>query len=361
MEIEKIKVETISYNNSKNIRDYNVISITDLELLNTWIDNSLIKFKGFQGKLLFLKDTTFPRYKFSDYSVNNNKVVRRVREAKSANALVLDLNYFKDLISKGLRNISYFQGIRVDSEGNNIHINISDYDENKPIPFIKKCYHINSYNIKIITNLGYLLHIYNNFNSLKIINVFDLSEEVNKGNDIIDVEFAKSINQLLGADDASVKLGMEMLTNCNFEASLLHIMILIANNNRKIRNNDYYSSVNFKNFRNKLYNYTNIHFDYLKTNTNDTVQEFLKIEGKSLLETDVDYIKDCIREELEQSITFIHNGYTISNFDITLNIDPSKIIANKVINTVVEQEESEVVKEVIEEQVESVIDDLNVY
>ena len=335
IEIRNIIIQSTGnrWNNNNQIRkdNYKAISKDDIILLSNWLSNAKIQFKGFKGKVYFLKGTEFPRYKFTEYSRNNNEIVKKVINPKNSKAIVLNFNNYDTTLKSMLDNITYLLLIAPNEYTNS---------QVESVVNIEQLFKFNKYNNKEFNFITYLIDIYNNFQHLSVIDAFDLNDVINEGNSIIDTEYAKSISSLLGSkDNESIKLGMEMLTNVDFDASLLHIMLLINKHYSNMRYHAYNNSVNFSNFKNKYFNSTKIKIEYSYNNeVNKIIKSFLRLENKFIFEEDISYIKDVLMEEFNQNNNFENQGYEIINYDIKLNIDPLKIIKRPTVDLFTEPE-----------------------
>lgn len=327
MEIKQILTEYSNSSGTKHYNNHSFISSGDLDILKTWYESNIISFKGFNGKVFFSPLTTFPRYKFTEYSRNNNQIVKRVRDLANSDIVVIDTNKFSKSFNIGSPKI--FQKITdscTDTDpkylGLPVYITVSTISA-----YCEEGYNLNMYSA--FEELKFLVHLYNNKNSIKLVSVSEVNTEINKQYQTINSVLARSLNLLLGSDDvANVKLGMEMITNVDIEASLLHLMILSSTNNIRIRDNDYYSSTNFKSFRNKLCELSKkVDFKYFNGESIiNNIKEFLSMDNKFIQEEDVDYCYKLIEEELREQFKLEEDGFVLDKFTIKLNIDPNKII-----------------------------------
>lgn len=325
IKLEDVVVEyTNSWNKNVFYNYYKVITKEDVEELKNWLKGSVVKFNGNNGKVFFHTDTEFPRYKFTEYSRNNNKV-RRVKKAISADVIVLDV----DRYVKILESIESFMQKKYYITGKKSNDGLYDlYQETTGSSCTIEGYVLNKYYNEHINTLEILIELYNNNNQLKSVKIQDLNEVITKNSNPITVEMSEQIDRLLSShDNETVKLGMEFLTNCDFEASLFHIILLCGKHGGKMKSNPYWNSTSFKTFRDVLLT-KNVNVEYLRGNNSiKSVETFLALKGnKYLYEDDVEYIKNCIKQELDEQYTFDTCGYIIKNYQIELNIDQSKII-----------------------------------
>jgi hypothetical protein len=346
---------------STSYREYKFISESDLKLLKAWYNSSIMPFKGFSGKVYFSKHTTFPRYKFSEYTRTKNKLVRKVRDVSNADVLVIDTKRYTDILNiQGYTTPNSYIKLIGSSYVNpntgglierDVYSDVSSAGNN-----VEEGYKF-SKGWGNLEEIEFLIECYTNQNNIKICNVQEINTEVNKGYKPINSEVAASYQMLLSSTDpANVKLGMEMMTNSDLEAGLLHIMILCGKNNKNIRYNPYYNSVNYKAFRDKLYNLSGFHFDYLEdSETASIITKFLSMDNKFIQEEDIEYCNKLVKEDIINNYTLEDNGFIIENIDIKLNIDPSKIIQAK--STDVELIEEE--EQPVENKLEGVVVDFN--
>lgn len=341
MQLERIVLETNhkDWGNKPYTRETEYVAITkkEVEDLKTWLTSSQVSFKGFQGKVYFHKDTEFPRYKFTEYSRNNNKIVRRVKEIKNADVIVLDINRFLPHLDRLLKNVEHFEKEIVSKTTFNKD-GLPMYIEKQSSMAVKKML-IGSYNHEKHV-LETLTELYNKKNTLKFVSVYELTDTLTKTGTPIDTEMANNLKNLFNSnDDASIKLAMEIMTNADFESSLLHITLLCTTYRSKIVHNSYWNSTAFKSFRNNM-NRLELQIEYLQGDTMDSLQKFLSVPDKFVFEDDIDFIKKCIKEEVDSTYNLERTGFELTHYDIKLNLDPNKIIKNKPEETKQEEVES---------------------
>lgn len=324
-----------SWSNSKYYNSGKFITSGDLDILNTWVDAQIIKFDKYQGKIYFHTLTKFPRYKFTEYVRTGTQKVRRVREPKSADAVVLDLKECKKILTSSIGDNKIYEHI-----GNYQQTGIELYTETEKDPGkfnnIYQGNFIRNLNSSTSLYLSALIELYNNFNTIKILDVVDINASLNT-NSILDASSAADIEKLFKSSDSeSIKLGMELMTNYLIEESLLYIMLLGSTYGRKMRDNSYWYSTSWKSYLNNLdsFDISERYFQYSQT-PYAVIEEFLKKENKKLLQQDIDYIKDCILSQLKETYSLEDSGFSvrIAKEDITLNIDPSNIIITEVDTT----------------------------
>ena len=80
------------------VRDYDqtIILKSDIEELYKFIQNK-VSLKSFKGKVVFLQYTTFPRFKLTEYSKKNNKIVRTIKNS-TADAVIIDVEDVKAML-----------------------------------------------------------------------------------------------------------------------------------------------------------------------------------------------------------------------------------------------------------------------
>lgn len=332
MQLERIVVESTytNWNRNTSIRETEYLTITkkDVEDLKTWLVSSQVSFKGFKGKVYFHKDTEFPRYKFTEYSRNNNKIVRRVKDIKNSDVVVLDTNFFIAELDKLLKNVSYYEKdivtlTRVNKD------NLPVY-ENKTTSMSIKRLLIGAYDghKKVLETL---IELYNTKPVLKSVSVYDLNDVVTKTANPIDSEMAENLKNLLNSNDpASIKLAMEIMTNSDFEASLFHLTILCTLYGDKIKRNPYWNSTSFTSFRNSM-SRMGLQIEYLHGDVMDAIKRFFELDNKFIFEDDIDFVKKCIKDQVDEDYSFERGGFSLKNYEIVLNIDPNKIIKNTLV------------------------------
>lgn len=323
-----------------------LISKEDLNVLKTWLTTSVVPFNGFVGKIYFTKMTTFPRYKFAEYSRNNNQIVRRVRDIDNSNAIVIDTKELIEVINSSLRYMTNWKFVQ------------DNYNSTGQPVFTKDklgdlYYQPHSEHNRDYTQLEFLTYLYTNYlkKNFKIITVQDLSQSLGKQYEAINVIRAEQLSRLFeskGVDD--VKLAMEVMTNCDLEASYFHCALMFGKyGHSAMKYNGYWNSTSFKTFR-ESFDKLGLRIDNLFGMTPISVTtKYLKLENKYLFEEDVEYIKKLIKEDVEKHHNFEFTGYKLNNYEIEIKIDPSKIISNIVNTDVVDASESvESIQPVIE-------------
>jgi len=326
--LNKFILQSQNYNKVQIYNNYDGILEKDITSLKDWITNSLIPFSNFKGRVLFLKDTTFPRYKFTEYSRNNNQIVRRVKEGKNADAIILDSREYLRFLENQKSYYRYYQ--KIAEEGPNkealpVYIEVPD-DKG---PFTVKMRAYGQWYQRDVNYLRNIVDAYQNFSSLKLINVFDVQDTVSKDYTPINKEYSTQIDTLLGSSDPqNTKLGMEILTNCDIEASLLYIMMLCNKYyNNRIRGNQYTTSTAWKSFINTL-NSFGVHVSNFQQGSTpeQVLQQFLLLKNKMIFEEDVQYVKGEVKDYINRLYNFDTTGFALEDFNVTLKIDPNKII-----------------------------------
>jgi len=329
MKLERIVVES-TYKNWKGLTEtreteYLTITKKEVEDLKTWLTSSQVSFKGFNGKVYFHKDTEFPRYKFTEYSRNNNKIVRRVKDIKNTDVVVLDTTYFLKELDNILKNAKYYEKDLVSKSRMNKD-SLPVYENLSTSMSVKKLMYGTYNNEKKI--LETLVELYNTKNTLKTVSVYELTDVLTKTNNPIDSEMSGNLKNLLNSnDEASIKLAMEIMTNSDFESSLFHNILLCSLYGAKMRQNSYWNSTAFKSFRNNM-DRMGLTIEYLHNDTMDAVQKFLSIDNKFIFEQDIDFIKKCVKSEIDAQYSMSNTGFELINYEVKLNLDPNKIIKN---------------------------------
>lgn len=319
MKLKDIVIESNSGSSYKYYNSYRFLSSVDIQTLKDWVTNSLIPFSTFKGSVLFLKDTTFPRYKFTEYSRSNNQIVKRVREVKNADAVIVNVNAYKqfleDIRPSIIQKISEEHGDTKKPLYLHVTANQAFCEEGCLV------YGNNNFLENIIDN-------YNNYNHLKILSVFDVQDHLSKQYSPIDKARADDLDKLLGSTDKeSVKLGMEIMTNSDIEGSLLYIMLMCNKHWYNMRFNQYTASTNWKAFRKTLESF-GLYQHHIEGNNSidQTIKNFLTLKNKFIMEDDIPYIKSCISEEVERTFNFSSTGFKINIQSIDLQLDEDKII-----------------------------------
>ena len=274
-----------------------------------------------------MKDVTFPRYKFTDYGKNNNNIVQTTRTAAYADAVVIDV---KEWISalKTKFYIHTLQHIGVTVDEKNEYIKFVDDVDLQSAPNLNEYVVAHSHYGKNKNILETIVQAYNEFAGTKILNVFDLNSVINGQNGPMTSDVAEQLTQLLkSSDKETVKLGMEMMTNYDLESSLLHIMLMASQAGNNFRYHDYWSSVNFKAFREKFRQIAGTYVENLAgDDPNSVLQRFLTNDKSFVLEEDLPYIKSVISEQIKGTFSLSYNGFILNSFDFDLNIREDQII-----------------------------------
>ncbi len=324
--LKSVYLETsYSWGASKYYNDGFLVSEVDIKLLKDWLDQQLTKFDKYQGKIFFHSMTEFPRYKFTEYVRSGAQKVRRVREPKNADAVVLDLKVCKQILESDLGRVKTYEHIGMYQGGTSPLYTETTKD---PLKFsnIEKSVFLGTNTTLTLTAL---IELYNDYPNIKILDVLELNSTINTGS-IMDNSSADDIGKLLkSSDNESIKLGMEMMTNYAIEESLLYIMILVSSYGSKMRGNSYWNSTSWSSYMNILqkYNISDYTFRY-STSVFDTVKLFLTTSKKKLLQQDIEFIKESILSEIKDSYNLENTGFALKldKESITLNISPSDII-----------------------------------
>lgn len=327
------------YQGNFRYTDYEILTQKDIENLKAFIDNK-VNLKSFKGKVVFLQDTTFPRFKLTEYSKKNNKIIRTIKDS-SADGVVLDIQQVKD----SLDSLSDF--VFTPNNDNENSYNRVWYYKGQQYPkdstrgrTISK----SDYYCRVnFDQIEHLLNIYNNYPNIKIITVQDLTQEVTSGYEAISADWAEKLDPLLGSPDQdAVKLGMTLMTNANFEDSLIYSMLLYNKHKQNMCKNPYVNSVNFRNFRNRLVQagYKEAENWYHVQSEVEVVQTFLKMKDKQIFKSNIAFIEKLVRDGINQSLSFANTGYKLEpDFKIVLNIDVSRIIDDEVQEVIETSEE----------------------
>lgn len=339
MELKPISLASLSHNktiyyssNTYAWSNYHLFTDIDKKILISWIDNKRVSLSNYQGKLYFPRITTFPRYKFTEYVRENNNLVRKVRDLKNADAIVLDIDEAKKIIND----------IPTDKDVYNIHQTHDyrdSYTSSEDLAKLQSKYTpVKGYFIcessRDFNYIAAIMELYNQGANLDILNVYDISNDIKKSSFVIDIPMSENVNSMLAAHDpGSVKLGMDLLCNCELDMSLLQIMLAISKNYNNIRNNTHYHTVNYKSFIKELYN-KGINHDILGNyDTPGIIQLYLQLNPSKrvITEDEADFIKYTIKDYIGNKFSFTANGFKISSLEIDVNIDESKVIKkNKV-------------------------------
>ncbi len=328
---QTLKVKEGSYN-SVNFQDYEIISNADVKLLEAFINNK-VNLKSFKGKVVFLQDTTFPRFKLTEYSKKNNKIIRTIKDS-SADAVILDIEQVKESLKNLPEWIFLPNNDAVDSYQRTWYNSSGQYSKDairgRQIKDNQDYYSRRTN----FDQIQHLLNLYNNYPNIKIITVQDLTQEVTSDYEAISADWAEKLDPLLGSSDQdAVKLGMTLMTNANFEDSLIYSMLLCNKHKQNMYRNPYFNAVNFKNFRNRLKTagWGQLENSYHTQSEVEVVQDFLKMKDKQIFKSNIVFIEKLVRDDINEDLSFASKGYKLEpDFKIVLNIDPSRIIDDEV-------------------------------
>lgn len=326
------------------VRDYDqtIILKSDIEELYKFIQNK-VSLKSFKGKVVFLQDTTFPRFKLTEYSKKNNKIVRTIKNS-TADAVIIDVEDVKAM----LKSLQYQKYIPINAA--NLTYQRTGYyyvnDKLVPdtivgLPIDDNNYYSRDYQ-KNKNQIEHLIELYNNYPNIKIITAQDLTQEVSQDYEAITADWAEKLDPLLGSPDMdSVKLGMTFMTNANFEDSLLYNMLLYNKHIQRIQSNPYFNSVNFRSFRDRLHNVGYLQGTYGSQQLEiDVVKQFLKMKDKNIYKSQVAFVEKLVRDNILGTFTYEQTGFKLDpDFKIKLNIDPSRIIDDE-LETIDETQET---------------------
>jgi len=326
------------------VRDYDqtIILKSDIEELYKFIQNK-VSLKSFKGKVVFLQDTTFPRFKLTEYSKKNNKIVRTIKNS-TADAVIIDVEDVKAML-KSL----YYQKYVPINAANLTYQRTGYYNTNDKLvpdtvvglPIDDNNYYSRDYQ-RNKNQIEHLIELYNNYPNIKIITAQDLTQEVSQDYEAITADWAEKLDPLLGSPDMdSVKLGMTFMTNANFEDSLLYNMLLYNKHIQRIQSNPYFNTVNFKSFRDRLHNVGYLQGTYGSQQLEiDVVKQFLKMKDKNIYKSQVAFVEKLVRDNILSTFTYEQTGFKLDpDFKIKLNIDPSRIIDDE-LETIDETQET---------------------
>ena len=306
----------------------NVFGITEVEkdTIVKWLESNQTPFNGFAGKVFFMKDVTFPRYKFTDYGRNNNNIVQTTRTTAYADAVVINVKEWISILNNRFtKRVLQHIGVTVDEK--NEYIQFPNGTDLTSAPNLNTYITAATYG-NFTTVLETIVQAYNEFAGTKIINVFELNSVINNQNGPLTSDVTQQLTQLLKSNDSeTVKLGMEMITNYDLEASLLHLMLISNECSNNMRYNNYWSSTNFKSFRDKFRQITHDYFEnYMNHGTSRIVSEFLTNPKSLLLEEDFNYVNTLVTEEIKSTFKMEEDGYILTDFNFKLNINENQII-----------------------------------
>lgn len=234
------------------------------ELIN-YLSGS-VSFAGTSGKYFLDKSITFPRYKVrASFEALNKKSINKRALAKNesyADYIVIPVKTYREIL------IQMREFMLDDKE-----VMYKDW----------------FYNPQVIL-INHLCSLYNNYKHVSIIDMPDFQGDISSVRDKMTLDDVEILNNLFESNDsASVKLGMEMLTNYDFEKSILPIILVISKHKYTFKRNSFWSSTAFKSFRDTVYNRLNTHMDYLNIGT-DTPDAYKLILRSNAVITESEYL-----------------------------------------------------------------------
>ena len=306
--------------------------------------------KSFNGKVVFLQGTTFPRFKLTDYAKKGGKI-KRTKTIDKADCLVIDVNKVKGHIN----NLNTFGVVKSGEEeffltwysGDASQYSFNGISLTEVKGFCSN--YVPAYQKTAIDIIEYLFKVKEEYPNIKIMSVSDLTTEITSNYEVINQDWAEKLEGLLASSDPSaVKLGMTYLTNADISDSLLYSMLLLNKYGySNMRNNTYYNSVNFKNYLESLHAYGVNSWQLVNNGHNpmEVIKAFLKLPNKKILKSSLDYIHQKVEEYVKGTFTTKNCGFELSNIEIKLNINPEDIIDDLEIEEQEDEESSEEIKE----------------
>lgn len=316
---KRIFIKDIDKNTGVILYDYTYVvdSIDDeVKLLEESLN--IINRKPVSGdNMYFLHDVTVPRFKIKEY--NKNKGTKIVKYIESANLVIFSStslrNYFNhdsvyefntEDITRYLKDWIMVNNNQQDERLDNKWANdlIDTMNENRLKPISKYNYNlINFLKEHGITSSNHCIIRYansDNYSRLqKIANMkcdfIDESIILKEINNSItmDADMFNSIQKLMDSSDKeNMKLAMEMMANCNFDASAVYLLLLLKKYNKEISNIPTKKHINFKAMLHYFGYHTNSNF-YI--NTDDII---VKLKNKNIFKkSQQDVLKPMILEE----------------------------------------------------------------
>jgi len=324
------------------------MSKDDLETLKAWLDKTAVPFKGFNGRIYFPKTVKFPRYKFSEYSLQQGKTVRKVRDISNADACIADLEEMKRTVESCLSSTKRYI-VR-----NNSHENtgLPCYMESsalKSFPGLtERTYSSAAATLRILSDL-YMNFLKHNF---KLISVQDLAENLGSRFESVNAEKADQLSKIFESKNADDhRLGMEIMTNCDLKTSHFHVLLLFGKYGRTMKNNSYWNSTSFTAFKESIDRLGLGHESIMHRDSLEIAKRYLQLDNKQLFEEDVESVIKDIREEVENTYSFDQTGFRLKGYEIELDLDPKQIIKNNVQN----EQDAKSIKEVIQDALVTVV------
>lgn len=250
---------------------------SDYDLLVTYL-STVSSFPNSTGKYYLHKEITYPRYKvraaFEKFNQKNRLAQRSIAKNESyADYIIVPTIELLDILENFTKNRDTVQ--------NGI--------EYKNFSWISK---------STLSQLQGLINLYNFYKDKPIIDFKEFSKHIDSLKDKLTIEGADTLMSLLAGDDSSTKLGMEMLTNYDFENSLIPILLVISRNTYNMKNSDYWHSTAFRSFRDKFYSYLDKQIEYVRAADPSDIYDLIKFRSPKITESEYIYLRKAVYDDL---------------------------------------------------------------
>lgn len=282
----------------------------DHEKLINYLSGS-VSFAGTSGKYFLDKAITFPRYKVrAAFEALNKRSVNKKSLAKNesyTDYIVLNTQFFLDLLNRMSLKMLY-----------NKEVMYRDWYDNRSA-----------------ISLQHLCSVYNSYKNIPIIDLRDFETGVNCIKDKMTLQDVESLSNLFESrDSASVKLGMEMLTNYDFDKSILPMIIICSKYRHIFRSNHFWGSTSFKCFRDTFYSRLTHSIDYLSVSKDspDCYEHILKTKAV-ITESEYVYLRKEIYNSIISSSQDHNYAINLTEEDIKLEIPAENIVPDNSVIT----------------------------
>jgi hypothetical protein len=245
------------------ISDSRVIFIyrRDVESIKSKLDTFKNNRISAGDKVFFSKSSKVPRYKFGEYTSGTGKGTSRTIKLDSANTVVVNPDSILQSITNNTRRHSFHLIDKKMLGGHGNHswtqfVLVSD-DQIDPLSTfmnislrpmsLGQVDVVTSYDAASFkTGLEEWNSIEASILTKKIIHDNTLLEDINQGIVLDNDTVEQLVAMLTSNDDANITLGMDLMANCDYRASELHLAMLLNGYNNIMQSNSAWKLVNFQ-------------------------------------------------------------------------------------------------------------------
>lgn len=289
-----------------------------------------VPFEGTSGKYSISSHIVYPRYKirasFAKYNQSSTNTRSIAKNESYADYIVLPVKEITDIL-------------KLDTYAKRGPI-LSFLHLNDPNKIYFRHLSSSDYNL-----LKYAVKVYEEKLTKPIIDFQAFAGKLECLKERLTIPKAQFLIDLLNADSASQKLGMEALTNYDTKRSLPAIFYVLAKAHT-LKVNDYWHSTAFKSFRDRVYATCKHTVDSLTSSYITRVYEHLvEIEDVTLTRAEYNLFREAMCEHLQEVIKNNDVEMHIVPEMLTLKFKPENIIEDEL----VEQEDKLLEESVLEE------------